>query len=177
MSIEPVDSELDYRLNEIGKKEEGSDGRRTYILLENGEYCNQCSKDFRMLELGIEKISFQVYQLAEAKFFDMDFNVSVSEGKVVCLHFSNRAASASGSIEFFSEVENIAAAAGAVGLAALANQAVILASTGQFPPDKDSQYFRCIEDCDRVEFEPFKLLCYLACTIWADDTPGSQRRQ
>jgi len=169
--IEPIDSEMNHRLSE--SKEQGLDSGREYILLEKGEYSNQCSKDFKMSRLGIEKISFQVYQLAEAKFFDMDFNISVSGGRAVCLHFSNRDVSAGSSTEFFQEVENVANAVGAFGLATLANQAIVLASGSQLPPGKDSPYFRCMAGCDRVEFEPFKLLCYLACTIWADDTPGT----
>ncbi|MDE3045976.1 MAG: hypothetical protein KGJ02_04965 [Verrucomicrobiota bacterium] len=178
MSIETVDSDLDYSelgysLNEIDPNEEGSDNQRTYTLLKSGEYCHECHKNFRMRELGIEKISFRVYQIAGIKFFDMNFNVSVSGGKTACLHFSKRVLSTSGSIEFFAEMKKAAAAAGAVGLIALANQAAILASQGQLPPNKDSQYFRCMESCERIEFEPFKLLCYITCTIWADQTPGS----
>jgi hypothetical protein len=174
MFIEAVNDEFDYGLNELEKNGEGSDGQRTYILLESGEYCNSCFKNPRMKELGIEKISFQVYQLAEEKLFNMDFKVAADGGKVVCLHFPNRIGSATDNIEFFSEVENVATDVGAVGLATLANQAVILASRPRpFPPDKDSAYFRCMDACDDIEFELFKLLCYAACTIWADDTPGS----
>ncbi len=126
-----------------------------------------------MKELGIEKISFQVYQLAEEKLFNMDFKVAVDGGKMVLLHFPNRLGSPIGNIEFLSEIENVATDVGAVGLASLANQAVILASRPRpFPPNKDSAYLRCMDGCDDIEFELFKLLCYALC-LAADDTPGS----
>ena len=127
-----------------------------------------------MQELGIEKISFQVYQLAEKKLFNLNFKVTSNNGKIVNLHFSHRIVSAPDNVEIFKEVKRMATNVRAVGLERLANQAVILASRPRpFPPDKDSVYFRCMDACDDIEFEPFKLLCYLACTIWADDTPGS----
>lgn len=157
MFIEAVNDEFDYGLNELEKDREGSDGQRAYILLESGEYCNL----------------FQVYQLAEEKLFNMDFTVAADGGRIVCLHFPNRIGSATGNIEFFSEVENVATDVGAVGLATLANQAVILASRPRpFPPDKDSAYLRCMDACDDIGFELFKLLCYILC-LKADDTPGS----
>ena len=162
MFIEAVTNELDYGLSELEKNGEGSDGQRTYILLESGEYCNQCFKNPRMKELGIEKISFQVYQLAEEKLFNMDFKVAASGEKAIWFHFPNKVASESGYLEFFSAVENAATDVGAVGLATLANQAVILASRPRpFPPDKDSAYLRCMDACDDIEFELFKLLCYI----------------
>ncbi len=173
MFIEAVNDELDYELNEPEKNGEGSDGQRTYILLERGEYCNSCSKNPRMRELGIEKIDFQLYQLAEEKLFNMDFKVAVTEGRLIRLHFPNRIASAKGYSEFFSDVKNAANDVGAVGLAALANRGAVLASGNQFPPHLDSEYFRCMADCDKIEFELFKLLCYLICEFRADDKPGS----
>ena len=152
---------------------EGSDGQRTYILLESGEYCNSCLKNPRMKELGIEKVSFEVYQLAEKKLFNMDFKVAASGGKLFRLHFSNRVASATDNVEIFKEMKRMATSVGAVGLESLANQAVILASRPRpFPPDKDSAYLRCMDACDDIQFEPFKLLCYILC-LKADDTPGS----
>jgi hypothetical protein len=143
-------------------------------ILESGEYCNSCLKNPRMQELGIEKINFQVYQSGEEKLFNMDFKVAADGGRLASLHFPNRIESATGNIEFFSEVEKAATDVGAVGLATLANQAGILASRPRpFPPDKDSAYLRCMDACDDIPFEPFKLLCYVACTFLADDTPGS----
>lgn len=172
MFIEAVNDEVDYEISPFREKSGGSDGQRTYILLESGEYCNSCFKNPRMKELGIEKISFEVYQLAEEKLFNMDFKVAADSGRMVCLHFPNRIGS-TGNIEFFSEVENVATDVGAVGLATLANQAVVLASRPRpFPPNKDSAYLRCMDGCDDIEFELFKLLCYALC-LAADDTPGS----
>ena len=127
-----------------------------------------------MQELGIEKISFQVYQLAEEKLFNIDCKVVAAGGRMVNLHFSNRIVSVPDNVKIFEEVKRMATNVGAFGLERLANQAVILASRPRsFPPDKDSAYLRCIDACDDIEFEPFKLLCYLLCTIWADSTPGS----
>ncbi len=112
--------------------------------------------------------------LAEEKLFNLDFKVATNDGRIVYLQFSNKMGDAIGNIEFFSEVENVAADIGAVGLATLANQAAILASQPRpFPPDKDSQYLRCMDACDEIEFELFKLLCYAICTWGTDDTPGS----
>lgn len=174
MFIEAVNDELEYGLNEPERNGEGSDGQRKYTLLERGEYCSSCFKNPRMKELGIEKITFEVYQLAEKKLFNMDFKVAASGGKLVDLHFPNRVVSAVDNVAIFEEVKRMATRAGAVGLESLANQAVILASRPRpFPPDKDSAYLRCMDACNDVEFEPFKLLCYAACTIWADDRPGS----
>jgi len=174
MFIEAVNDELDYEISAFREKSGGSDGQRTYILLESGELCNPCLKNPRMQELGIEKISFQVYQLAEKKLFNMDFKVAADGGRMVRLHFPNKVASENGYLEFFSEVENVATDVGAVGLATLANQAVILASRPRpFPPDKDSAYFRCMDGCDDIEFELIKLLCYLTCELVVDKTPGS----
>ena len=170
MCIAAVNGELDYEISAFG----GSDGQRKYILLESGELCNPCLKNPRIQELGIEKISFQVYQLAEEKLFNMDFKVAADGGKMVNLHFSNRIVSAPDNVEIFKEVKRMATNVRAVGLERLANQAVILASRPRpFPPDKDSVYLRCMDACDDIEFQPFKLLCYLSCTIWADSTPGS----
>ena len=174
MFIEAINDEFSYRLNGLETCGAGSDGQRTYILLERGEYCNSCIKNPRMKELGIEKISFQVYQLAEKKLFNMDFKVSAGDGRMVCLHFPDRIVSSTSNMEFFSDVKNAATDVGAVGLATLANRAVILASRPRpYPPDKDSAYLRCMDACDDIEFELFKLLCYAACNIWADETPGS----
>lgn len=104
----------------------------------------------------------------------MDFDVAADTGKMVHLHFSNRIASTTDNIEILEEVKKMAANVRAAGLESLANHAVVLASKPRpFPPDKDSAYLRCMDACDGIEFEPFKLLCYAACTIWADDTPGS----
>ena len=153
MFIEAVNDEVDYETSQFREKSGGSDGQRTYILLESGEYCSSCFKNPKMKELGIEKISFEVYQLAEEKLFNMDFKVAADGGRMVCLHFPNRTGSAIGNIEFFSEVENVATDVGAVGLATLANQAVVLASRPRpFPPDKDSAYLRCMDGCDDIEF-------------------------
>jgi hypothetical protein len=173
MFIEVANGELDYETSAFREKSGGSDGQRTYILLERGELCNPCLKNPRMQELGIEKISFQVYQLAEKKLFNMDFKVAANDGRMVYLHFPNKVASENGCLEFFSEVESAASNAGAVGLATLANQATALASQSQFPPHLDSAYFRCMADCDKIELEIFTLLCYLICEISADKTPGS----
>ncbi|OGN55292.1 MAG: hypothetical protein A3D96_06905 [Chlamydiae bacterium RIFCSPHIGHO2_12_FULL_44_59] len=174
MLIESVKDEVDYEISPFRAKAGGSDGQRTYILLESGEYCNSCFKNSRMKELGIEKISFEVYQLAEGKSFGMNFKVAADGGRMVCLHFLNRIGPILGNIEFFSELENVATDVGAIGLATLANQAIVLASRPRpFPPNKDSAYLRCMDGCDDIEFELFRLLCYAACTIWADDTPGS----
>jgi len=173
MFIEAVNNEFDYEINELGKNREGSDGQRTYILLESGEYCNSCFKNPRIKELGIEKIRFEVYQLAEKKLFNMDFKVAASGGKLVRLHFPNRVASAGGYLEFFSEVTEKASEVGAGGLVTLANQAAAIASRHQLPPDKSSAYLRCMDACDDIEFELFKFLCYAICTWGSDDTPGS----
>lgn len=174
MSIEAANDEFDHVLNEFEKNREGSDSQRTYTLLESGEYCNSCFKNPKMKELGIEKISFQVYQLAEEKLFNMEFNVAANNGEMVYLHFPDRTIFATDSVKIFEEVKKMATNRGAVGLENLANQAAILASRPRpFPPNTDSPYLRCMDKCDDIEFEPFKLLCYAACTIWADKTPGS----
>lgn len=172
MCIEAVNGELEYGLNELEKNNEGSDGHRAYILLEKGEYGNQCCKNTRMKELGIEKISFEVYQLAEKKLFNMDFKVAAAGEKPMLFHFHNKVASVSGYLDFFAEVENAATNVGASGLATFANQAAVLASRHQLPPDKSSAYLRCMDWCDDMEFELFRFLCYLLC-LKADDTPGS----
>lgn len=96
MFIEAINDELDYGLNELEKNGEGSDGQRMYTLLESGEYCNSCFNNPRVKELGIEKISFQVYQSAEQKLFTMDFKAGVSEGKSIWLHFPKKVASEKG---------------------------------------------------------------------------------
>jgi hypothetical protein len=173
MSIEAVNDVLNYEISAFREKSGGSDGQRTYILLESGELCNLCLKNPRMQELGIEKISFQVYQLAEKKLFNMDFKVAADGGRTVRLHFPNKVASEKSYLEFFSEVENAASNAGAVGLATLANQAAVLSSRHYLPPDKSSAYLRCMDGCDDIEFELIKLLCYLACELIADKTSGS----
>ncbi len=174
MCIEAVNDELDYEISAFREQFEGSDGQRKYILLESGELCNSCLKNPRIQELGIEKISFQVYQLAEGKFFNIDFKVAADGRRMVNLHFSNKIVSVPDNVEIFEEVKRMATNVGAVGLERLANQAVIWASRPRpFSPDKDSAYLRCMDACDDIEFEPFKLLCYLSCTIWADSTPGS----
>lgn len=173
MFIEAVNDEFGYGISELEKNREGSDGQRTYILLESGEYCNSCFKNPRAKELGIEKISFQIYQLAQEKLFNMDFKVAADGGRMVCLHFPNKVASAGGYLEFFSEVESAASNLRAVGLATLANQAAVIASRHQLPPDKSSEYLRCMDSCDAIEFELFKFLCYGICTWGTDDTPGS----
>ena len=169
MSINPVDDDCDYSPNQIDKKE-GSDGQRAYVLLENHEHSSLCSDRFGML--GIEKIGFKVYQLAETKFFDMDFDVVSSEGKA-CLHFPNNIASANGNVDFLLGVEKVATAAQAFGLADLANHGVVLAKSSGLPPNIDSAYLRCMNSCDDIEFELFKLLCWLACDMLADKTPGT----
>ncbi len=173
MFIEAVNGEFDYGLNEPEKNGEGSDGQRIYTLLESGELCNPCLKNPRMQELGIEKISFQVYQLAEKKFFNMDFRVTGNGGRIIRLNFPNKVTSENGYLEFFSEVGNAASNAGAVGLATLANQAAILSSRHYLPLDKSSAYLRCMVGCDDIAFELIKLLCYLTCEYVADKTPGS----
>lgn len=170
MCIESIDRESDFSLNRVEKIEEGSDNLRTYTILSSREYCNQCLNDLKLSEFGIEKITYQVYKLAEAIFFDITFKVSLSDGKTTNLQFSHRGMSPNDNIDFFSNVAIAAANVGAVGLATLADRATLLAS---FPPDKDSQYLRCMEGCDRIELEPLKYLCYLACTIWGNKDPGS----
>lgn len=110
-----------------------------------------------------------MYQLAEEKFFDMDFNVSIS-GRRDCLHFSREVLSED-SKDFFSRVKKVAEDAGAFGLAGLANQAVICAASFQTNhpsfsrPTPESKYMQCMEACDRIEFEPFKLICWTICTL------------
>ena len=127
MCIEEIGSVSDYQFDDISEKKEGSDGQRNYTVLERGQTCNCLSKG--MKNVGIEKIAFQVYQLAEEKFFDMNFNVSVSEGRIKCLHFSGEVLSKD-SREFFSKVQKAATTVGASGLTALTNQAIVLASEG-----------------------------------------------
>lgn len=173
MFIEAVDDEFEYEVNGAAKKIEGSDGHRTYVLLESGELCKACIKNPRMQELGIEKISFQVYQIAGEKLFNVDFKVAACGGKANWIHFSNKVASEKGYLQFFSELKAKASEKELIGLELLANQAVILASRPRpFPSDKDSAYLRCMDACDDIEFELFKLLCYTLC-LAADDTPGS----
>ncbi len=103
----------------------------------------------------------------------MDFKVAADGGRMVCLHFPNKVASEKGYLEFFSQVESAASNVLAVGLATLANQAAVIASRHQLPPDKSSAYLRCMDGCDDIEFELFKLLCYVLCEIGTDKTPGS----
>lgn len=164
MCIEEIGGISDHQFGDISEKK-GSDGQRNYTILESGQTCSCLSKG--MKNVGIEKIAFQVYQLAEERFFDMDFNVSVSEGPIKCLHFSGEMLPKD-SREFFSKVRKAATAVGASGLTALTNQAIILAGTHRFHP-MDTPYFRCMEACDCVEFEPFKLLCYAYCTFFVEN--------
>lgn len=173
MSIEAINDQVEYEVSVLRGKPNGSDGQRTYILLESGELCNSCKKNPRMQELGIEKISFQVYELAEERLFNMHFKVAADGGRVVRLHFLGKTVSERGYLEFFLEVENTASTAGAVGLATLVKQASVLSSKHYLPPDRSSAYLRCMDGCDDIEFELFKLLCYLSCELFVDKTPGS----
>lgn len=174
MFIEAVKDEVDYEISRVREGSGSSDSPRTYIVLESGVYCNSCFKNPRMKELGIEKISFEIYQLAGEQLFNMDFKVVADGGRMVCLRLPNSMPFATDNAEIFEVMKRMATGVGAVGLERLANQAVILASRPRpFRPNKDSAYLRCMDGCDDIEFEPFKLLCYTACTIWADDTPGS----
>ncbi|MBS0626332.1 MAG: hypothetical protein JSS32_09810 [Verrucomicrobia bacterium] len=171
MQIEGLSSDdAGLSIEELARNKEGYDGQRTYTLLEKGEICG--CREKKMTELGIEKIAFEVYQLAETKLFDMDFKIAAPNGNSVCLHFPNRSVSMSGYLGFFSEVENEASNIGAFGLATLANQAAVVASRYQLPPDRNSAYLRCMDACEEIDFELLKLLCYLLC-LKADDTPGS----
>lgn len=138
MFIEAVSGDIEYESRELGEKAAGSDGQRTYIILESGELCTQCLKNPAMRELGIEKITFKVYQLAEKKLFDMDFKVAVEGGRLIDLLFTNKIASEDSYLEFLLEVEKAASHAGAVRLAILANQIAVVAPRHQLPPDKSS---------------------------------------
>lgn len=165
MCVEGIGGILDYQFDDIGERKEGSDGQRNYTILESGQICGCLSKG--MKNLGIEKIAFQVYQLAEEKFFDMHFDVSLSEGLIKYLHFS-RETLPKDSREFFSKVQKAATAVGASGLTSLTNQAIVLATTHQAHP-MDTPYFRCMKACDDVEFEPIRLICYAYCTFFVEN--------
>jgi hypothetical protein len=92
----------------------------------------------------------------------MNFRVTADDGRTLLLRFSNKVISENGYLEFLSGVETAASNTWAFGLATLANQAVVIASRHQLSSDKSSAYLRCMDACDDIEFELFKLLCYTA---------------
>lgn len=57
MGIEGISSDAEYLLDSLERNRDGSDGKRTYTILESGTTCSCMSKG--MTRIGIEEISFR----------------------------------------------------------------------------------------------------------------------